>query len=161
MANPYVMVQSRAIPVEMSDAFDRTVVIALTTLLRNRYGPVGPVKAVLGQVGDWSTIGQTRTLKMVGGRMDEEFTMLDRPNTFGYTLSNITGQLWPLLSRVEGLWTFAPIGTGTNITWQWTAYPRFGLSTVAWPVLDLLWNGYARKAFDVLSDYLLAPQGIR
>ncbi|MET0703829.1 MAG: SRPBCC family protein, partial [Mycobacterium sp.] len=83
MANPYVMVQSRAIPVEMSDAFDRTVVIALTTLLRNRYGPVGPVKAVLGQVGDWSTIGQTRTLKMVGGRMDEEFTMLDRPNTFG------------------------------------------------------------------------------
>jgi hypothetical protein len=43
----------------------------------------------------------------------------------------------------------------------WTAYPRFPLSTVAWPVLDRVWNGYARKAFDVLSDELLAPQGIR
>ena len=67
MSHPHVMAQSRAIPVDLDRAFRRTLVIPLPTLFRHWYGPIGPIKAVLGQEGEWGIAGQTRTVTLAGG----------------------------------------------------------------------------------------------
>ena len=116
---PVVMEHSRAIPVDVATAFDRTLPIALPTLFRRWYGPIAPIKAVRDQTGEWNSVGQTRTVVQVGGgSMREELTLLDPPHRFGYTLSGITGPLAPLVDHIEGQWRFAPVGTGTRVTWH-------------------------------------------
>jgi hypothetical protein len=156
MSHPHVMAQSRAIPVDLDSAFHHTLVIPLPILFRHWYGPIGPIKAVLGQEGEWGIAGQTRTISLAGGgSMREELTLVDAPNAFGYNLTDITGPLASLLSRVEGRWSFTPVGTGTQVTWQWSVYPKSRFAGTAVPVLDRLWRGYARKALEVLSDELL------
>jgi hypothetical protein len=156
MPKPHVMTQSRAIPVDPESAFHRTLVTPLPGLFRRRYGPIAPVKAVLGQTGEWGTVGQTRTVTQVGGgTMREELTLVDPPRAFGYTLSGITGPLAPLVNHIEGLWSFTPVGTGTDITWRWEVYPKSSAATVAMPVFARLWRGFARQSLEVLSDEML------
>ncbi len=71
---------SRAYPVEVGHAFDRTIVHPLPELFRRRYGPLPPIKAVTGFTEPWSTVGQTRTIHLAdGGTMLEELTAVDRP----------------------------------------------------------------------------------
>jgi hypothetical protein len=150
------MTQYRAIPIDLDSAFHRTLVLPLPTLFRHWYGPIGPINAVLGQEGEWGIAGQTRTIILAGGgSMREELTLVDAPNGFGYTLTDITGPLAFLLSRVEGQWSFAQAGTGTRVTWQWSVYSKSRIAAMAVPVLDRLWGGYARKALEVLSDELV------
>jgi Polyketide cyclase / dehydrase and lipid transport len=152
------MAQSRAIPVDLDSAFHGTLVISIPTLFRHWYGPIGPVKAVLDQEGEWGIAGQTRTVILAGGgSMREELTLVEAPNAFGYTLTDIAGPLALLLSRVEGRWSFAQAGTGTRVTWQWSVYPKSRIAGAAVPVLDRLWRGYAGKALEVLSDELVQP----
>jgi hypothetical protein len=142
--------------VSQEDAFRGMLAMALPTVFRRWYGPIPPVKHVYDQAGEWGTVGQTRTIALVGGGTTrEELTALDPPNSFGYTLSNITGPLSSLISRVEGEWTFEPAGTGTKVTWRWTIHPRSGLSARALPVFGLLWRGYARQALEELSNQLV------
>lgn len=156
MPNPHVMASSRAIPVEVGTAFARTMPMPLPTVFRKRYGPIAPVKAVLNQDGDWGTVGQTRTVTQVGGgSMREELTRVDPPHAFGYTLSNITGPLAPLVDHIDGEWLFTPAGTGTEVTWRWTVYPKSGPAGAAMPVFARLWRGFARVSLETLSDELL------
>ena len=153
---PVVMEYSRAIPVDVATAFDRTLPIALPTLFRRWYGPISPIKEIRDQVGQWDSVGQTRTVVQVGGgRMREELTLLDRPHAFGYTLSAITGPLSPLVDHIEGQWRFAPVGTGTRVTWHWVVHPKSRASALAMPAFAALWRGYARQALEQLSDELL------
>lgn len=63
MTTPHLMEQSRAIPVDFGTAFGRTLAVSLPKIFRRRYGPIGPVKAVRDQTGDWTTVGQTRTVR--------------------------------------------------------------------------------------------------
>lgn len=150
------MSQSRAMPVDPEAAFRGTLAIPLPGLFKRWYGPIAPVKAVSGQTGEWGVIGQTRTVTQVGGgSMQEELTLVDAPRAFGYTLSGITGPLAPLVHHVEGMWTFAPAGTGTEVTWRWTVYPTSSATGFAMPAFARLWRGFARQALEVLSDELL------
>jgi hypothetical protein len=156
MPQPLVVEQSRAIPVTPDDAFRGTLPMPLPTLFRRWYGPIPPIRAVLDQTGEWETVGQTRTVNLVGGgSMREELTSVDAPRSFGYTLTDVKGPLAPLVSRVEGEWIFTPAGTGTEVTWRWTIHPRSALAARAMPVFGKVWRGYARQALEVLSEQLV------
>lgn len=154
---PRIMEHSRAIPVDVVTAFDRTLPMALPTLFSRWYGPIAPVREIRDQYGEWDRIGQTRTVVQVGGgSMREELTLLDRPNAFGYTLSQITGPLAPLVDHIDGEWRFVPAGTGTEVTWHWAVHPKSRAGAAVMPVFAALWRGYARQALERLSDELLA-----
>lgn len=156
MVKPHVMEQSRAIPVGVDTAFERTLSVSLPKIFSRRYGPIGPVTAVRDQTGDWTTAGQTRTVVQAGGgSMREELTVVDAPNVFGYTLSNLTGPLAPLVDHIDGKWLFAPIGTGTSVTWRWTVYPKSSTAALAMPAFGMLWRGFARQGLEELAGELL------
>lgn len=156
MRQPLVVGQSRAIPVSPADAFRRTAPIPLPSLFRRWYGPIPPIKEVRDQTGEWDAVGQSRTVLLAGGgSMREELTRFDPPHSFGYTLSDITGPLSPLVSAIDGEWVFDPAGTGTNVTWRWSIYPKSGLTRPALPVFGRIWRGYARQALEELSDQLV------
>lgn len=152
-----VVEQSRIIPVNVEAAFTGTLPLPLPTLFRHWYGPIPPIKAVRDQDGEWTAVGQTRTVLLKGGgSMDEQLTQVNLPHSFDYTLTGITGAMAPLASRVDGQWRFVPSGTGTEVSWQWTIHPRSALSAPALPVLGWLWRGYARGALKELSTLLPA-----
>ena len=147
--------ESRVVPVTAEVAFDGTVPVELPTLFRRWYGPIPPIKAVRGQTGEWDEVGKTRTVVLrAAGSMREELTSLDRPDSFGYTLTEITGALAPVIDRVEGLWSFEAASAGTQITWQWTVHPRSAAAAMLMPVFGRLWKGYARQSLDELSTLL-------
>lgn len=151
------MHQSRVIPVDVATAYERTLPIALPTLFSRWYGPIAPIKAVRDQSGDWSSIGQTRTVMQVGGgSMREELTQLDPPSSFGYTLSRIAGPLAPLVDHIDGQWRFAPAGTGTEVTWHWVVHPKSRAAAALMPAFAALWRGYARQALERLATELQA-----
>lgn len=156
MAKPLVVEQSRDIPVSTQDAFAITAPIPLPSLFRRWYGPIPPIKEVRDQSGAWDAAGQTRTVVLTGGgSMREALTSYDPPSSFGYTLTDVTGPLAPLVDHVEGLWSFRPVGTGTRVTWRWTIHPRSGLTAPALPVFGRLWKGYARQSLEELSRQLV------
>ncbi|HRD13900.1 MAG TPA: SRPBCC family protein, partial [Mycobacterium sp.] len=147
---------SRAIPISPDEAFAKTMPMPLPELFARWYGPIPPIKAVRGQVGEWAGVGQTRTIALVGGGgMRETLTSVDAPRSFGYTLSDVRGAMAPLIDHVEGQWLFTPHGTGTLVTWRWTLHPRSALSAPALPVFARIWRGYARQALETLSGHLV------
>ena len=140
---------SRAYPVEVEQAFDRTIGHPLPDLFRRRYGPLPPIKAVSGFTEPWSTVGQTRTIHLAdGGAMMEELTAVERPGLFAYRISDITGAM-------KGAWSLAAVGTGTRVTWSWEVEPASTASGYLMPVFGRLWAGYARQALENLEDLLL------
>ena len=156
MPRTVVVQQSRAIPVAVEDAFNRTLPLPLPEIFTHWYGPIPPIKAVREQSGDWDAAGQTRVVLMVGGgSAREELTHVDPPRSFKYTLSAIKGPLAALVGLVEGEWRFAPAGTGTEVTWQWVIHAKSGVTAPALPVLGRIWKGYARRALETLSDLLV------
>lgn len=125
-------------------------------IFRRWYGPIPPIKEVVDQTGEWSTPGQARVVKLVGGgSMREELTSIDPPKSFGYTLTELKGPLAPLVRQIEGEWTFAPAGDGTTVTWQWTIHPRSPLAAPLLPVFARIWKGYARQSLAELAARLL------
>lgn len=153
----YAVEQSRAIAVDVREAFDGTLPLPLPQLFRHWYGPIPPIKEVLGQTGAWEAVGQTRIVRLVGGgSMTEELTSVDSPRSFGYRLTEVTGPMAPLVRFVEGRWQFTPTATGTTVTWRWVIHPRSALAAPAMPVLGRLWKGYARRALDQLATLLEA-----
>ncbi|HEX5145033.1 MAG TPA: SRPBCC family protein [Mycobacterium sp.] len=158
MPTPRVMECSRAIPVEVQAAFSRTLPIPLPMIFNRRYGPIGPVTAVRDQSGEWGSVGQSRTVVQAGGTtLREELTRVDAPDVFGYRLSEVRGPLAPLVDHVEGEWQFDPVGTGTQVTWRWTVYPKSAVAALALPVFARIWQGFARQALERLSEELLSP----
>jgi Polyketide cyclase / dehydrase and lipid transport len=156
MTNTLVVDQSRTIPLGQKDVFRDMVAMPLPQLFRRWYGPIPPIKEVRGQTGDWDSVGQSRTVVLIGGgSMLEQLTQFDPPHSFGYTLSDINGPLSPLVGRVDGVWMFEPFGSGTNVTWRWTIHPRSGLTAPLLPVFGKLWKGYARQSLEELSKQLV------
>lgn len=148
--------QSRAIPVALEDAFVRTMPIPLPLICAQWYGIIPPIKEVRDQTGGWDAAGQTRTLLMVGGgRVREKLTSVDAPNSFAYTLSDISGPLAALVSSVDGKWSFAPAGTGTRVSWQWTLHPKSSATARLLPAFGKMWQGYARVVLEKLSAELV------
>ncbi|MEB4211962.1 SRPBCC family protein [Mycobacterium sp. 94-17] len=155
MAHSLVVDQSLVTPVAVTDAFHRTLPIPLPTLFARWYGPFPPIREVREQTGAWDAVGQTRVVHLVGGAtMREELTSVDPPHSFGYRLREFTGPMALLIDHVIGEWTFAPAGSGTDITWRWDIYPRSALTAWALPLLGRAWKGYARRALRDLSAEL-------
>src|SRR5262245_20108424 len=149
MARFVVVEQSRAIPVAVEDAFERTVPIPLTLICAHWYGLIPPIKGIRDQTGAWDAAGRTRIVEMVGGgSVREELPSVDPPRSFGYTLSGIKGPLAPLVGSVDGKWSFTPAGTGTKVTWQWTVHARSRMSAPLLPAFARMWKGYARGVLE-------------
>ena len=155
MSGPTVVEQSRAIPVEVDEAFAFTLPAPLTTLFNRRYLLLPPIAEVRDQSGPWDAVGRTRVVATAdGGTMREQLVAVDPPHSFGYLLGELTGPMRRLVDHIEGSWEFSSIGTGTLVTWRWTLYPtRAG--AVVLPVIARMWLGYARMALERLSDLLL------
>jgi Polyketide cyclase / dehydrase and lipid transport len=158
MVKAVAVEQSRAIPVDVQQAFDLTLPVPLTTIFRRRYAVLPPISEVRGQDGIWGETGQTRTVVTTdGGTMREQLVEVDPPHSFDYRLNNITGPMRPLVDSVDGRWEFTQAGTGTLVTWRWTLHPR-GFGSPFMPVFCRMWRSYARQALEELSDVLIAPE---
>jgi hypothetical protein len=144
------------VPVE--EAFDRTMAMPLPDLFRARYAAIPPIAEVRGQMGEWRDVGQTRTIVLQGpggGSLLETLVSVDRPSSFGYELTDIKGPMKPLVGRVEGRWSFAPAGTGTRVTWEWTVHPASSGAARAMGAFARMWQGSARLAFQALEEHLV------
>jgi hypothetical protein len=155
MVSTLAVEQSRVIPVSVEDAFAGTLPIPLTTIFSRWYGPIGPIKGVRDQTGQWGTVGQTRTVLLTpSGSFKEELTSLDPPHSFGYALTGVTGPLGLLVGRADGEWRFTPSGSATTVTWRWNIHAWSALTAPLLPVLGQLWKGYAGRSLETLSAQL-------
>jgi hypothetical protein len=146
---------SRAYPLEVEAAFDAVLALPLEMLFDKRYLAIPSIRATEGPA-DWSTVGQSRVIRLTGGgSMRERLTLVDRPRAFGYRLDEVTGPMKPLAEHIDGVWAFVPAGTGTRITWQWTAHPRSTASGSALPLFAKMWTGYARQALERIEGLLV------
>ena len=155
MARPVLTSYSRTFPSAPDSTFDAILPTPLPDLFHRTYGPIPPIASVDGQVGTWGTVGQQRTIHLAdGGTMHEELTSVDRPSSFGYTITDVTGRMKPLVARVDGLWTCAADGSGTKITWQWTITPASAIAARLMPIFCGLWRSYAARSFDTIGTLL-------
>jgi Polyketide cyclase / dehydrase and lipid transport len=155
MTRTLAVEQSRVIPVGVDAAFHGTLPLPLTTIFSHWYGPIGPIKEVRDQTGEWDAAGQTRVVMLTpSGSFREELTSLDPPHSFGYALTQITGPLGLLISRADGEWRFTASGSATQVSWRWNIHARSALTAPLLPVLGRLWNGYARQSLETLSALL-------
>src|SRR6478752_8272290 len=118
------LARSRTYPVSVEHAFDVVLPTPLPELFHRRYAALPPIREVRDQDGEWGTVGQTRTIVLADrGTMRETLTSVDRPGSFTYRISDISGPMKPLATSVEGRWTLDPAGTGVRVTWAWTLEP--------------------------------------
>lgn len=148
--------ESRTYPVTVDDAFTRVMAWPLPELFSRRYLAIPPIREVREAPASWDTVGQSRRIVTTdGGTMLETLTRVDPPSAFGYTITDLTGPLSPLVETIDGTWSFAPVGTGCRIGWTWDVHPRGTVGDVAMPLFGRLWNGYARQALARLEELLL------
>lgn len=150
--------ESRTFPLPVEEAFDRVLPLPLEELFVRRYGPIPAVRTTVleGSVDAWAEVGQRRVVEFAGpGAMCEELTVVDRPHRFGYVLTEISGPMKSLATRVEGTWSFDEVGTGVRITWAWTVHPAGRVGALAMPAFSKLWTGYARQSLARLEKLLL------
>ncbi|GAA1483046.1 SRPBCC family protein [Gordonia sinesedis] len=153
---------ARTIPVAVEQAFAETLTVSLPAIFRRWYGPIAPVSSADGPYDVWGTVGQTRVVRQVGGgSMREELVAVDAPRSFAYRLTDITGPLAPLVDHIDGRWDFAPVGTGTEITWTWRVFPTSRAASVTMPVFARLWRGFARQGLEDLAEVLLGRRSPR
>jgi hypothetical protein len=155
MARTLAVRQSRVVPVGVDAAFAGTLPIPLTTIFSRWYGPIGPIKEVRDQHGEWGTTGQTRTVMLSPtGSFREQLTRVDPPHAFGYALTDVTGPLGLLVGMAEGEWTFVPSGAATTISWSWNIHAASRVAGPLLPVLGRVWKGYARQSLATLAAEL-------
>jgi Polyketide cyclase / dehydrase and lipid transport len=151
MAKPIQVQQSRSCPVRIEQAFAVVLPAPLPGLFA-RYALLPPITQVCDQVGDWGTVGQSRTIVLSdGGTRRERLVSVTPPSEFSYRIDGFTGLNKALFAAVDGRWAFAPDGDGTRITWSWTIHPTSSLTALALPVVGLMWNGYARQALSRIA----------
>ncbi|MCU1399324.1 MAG: hypothetical protein JWN62_2433 [Acidimicrobiales bacterium] len=147
---------SRTFPVNVEDAYDAVLTTPLTDLFSRHYGVIARIKAVEDQEGEWGrAAGQTRTIRLADrGTMRETLTVIERPQRFGYTISDVTGAMKALIATADGTWRFEPAGTGARVTWRWDVTPT-NVGRLAMPLFSRLWLGYARQAMDRIEQILV------
>src|SRR6478735_5996779 len=147
---------SRTYPVPVERAFDQLLPTPLPALFSRRYAALPPVREVRDQDGEWGTVGQTRTIVLADrGTMRETLLSVDRPRSFGYRISDVSGPMKPLASSIDGLWTLEEAGTGVRVTWAWTLHPASSAAGLLMPAFARMWRGYARQVLDELERILV------
>jgi hypothetical protein len=148
-----------AAPIET--VFDVFRTIDLTSIMHG-YGPLPAVARVEDQTGAWSSVGESRIIRLADGHgMLETLTRVDPPEGFAYTLSNLTNVLRFLVHRFHGTWAFeeSPVEgeppTGpvlVNATWRYEFDVRSQLTRpLAWLILTLFWRPYMKGALECAS----------
>lgn len=149
------MERSRTYPVSPSDAFDWLLPAPLPMIFSRRYAVLPPISSTQ-ESGVWGTEGQTRKIFMAGGGfLTETLLTVRRPESFTYRLTEITGPTSLIANSIDGEWRFAPVGTGTRITWSWTVHPASKVAERGMPLFEKMWQGYARAALEQVEKNLL------
>ena len=158
MPEPLHVSHTGVVPGERGDVFARVLVEPLENIFRRRHLAIPPIRERRDQEGTWGTPGQTRTIVLAdGGTMRETLTVVDPPHRFGYTIDRVTGPMRPLVSTVQGTWSFAPEGeSATRITWEWLVQPRRFAGPAMVPFATM-WRGMAARAFDDLRALVAPP----
>lgn len=152
---PVELSASRTYPAGVARAFDAVLALPLPYLFAHRYAAIPPVTQVRDQ-GPWTSAGETRTIVLGdGGTILETLTEVERPDTFAYRLTDITGPMKPLATSIDGRFRFEHAGTGVRVTWSWSVHPRGRLGRAAMPVFARMWRPYARIALERLEDVLV------
>jgi hypothetical protein len=147
---------SRIFPAGVARTFDVVLSVPLPYLFEHRYAAIPPVKAVRDEPPAWGEVGQSRTIVLGdGGTILETITEVDRPNAFGYELTDISGPMKPLAASIDGRFAFEHAGTGVRVTWSWRIHPRGRLGSTAMPLFARMWRPYARTALDRLEAVLV------
>lgn len=109
---------SQLVRTDPERAFDQLIAMPLPTIFVNRYAAFPSIREVCDGPEVWGEVGQTRTIVLGDGKtLRETMTSLDRPNSFGYVLDELTGPLRPFVRTVQGRWTVTAEGEGARITW--------------------------------------------
>lgn len=132
-------------------AFEHIVPIDLSSIFTG-YGPLPAVTGTQDQVGEWDTVGQTRTVHLSDGSSAQEIlTGYDYANSFAYTVSGFTGSLRFLTTSANGVWWFESEHVGTtNIKWQYVFNARSVFAVpILWFIANVLWRRYMNKALSL------------
>ena len=147
---------SRTFPVTLEAAYAATLPVPLEQILGRRHLAIPAVTRV-DQDRPWGEqLGQQRVIHFSdGGSTTEVLTVLEAPHRFGYTLSDVSGPMKLLIGALDGLWSFAPDGAGTRITWSWEIRPTVP-GRLVMPAFAVMWRGMASRCFDRLGEHLTA-----
>jgi hypothetical protein len=158
MPKQVTMTASRTYPVPIETAFDAILPAPLEQVFARGYGPIPAIRGTEQvQPGPWGQNGYVRTIRMAdGGAVREELTRVDRPTAFGYTLSEVSGPMKFLASRVQGLWTFEPEDGGTRVTWEWIVHPASTFSAPLLPIFAMLWRQFAKRSLENIAGLMPA-----
>ena len=149
------LAESRHVPIGQADAFDRLIALPLPALFSHWHGPFPPIRETREAPPVWGSVGQTRRIVLADGATAlETLTSVDRPRSFGYTLTELTGALRLVVELVEGRWSVGEAAAGSVITWEWAVHPRGRIGAVMTPALSRFWHGYARKGLEQLEHSL-------
>lgn len=150
--------KSRVFATEQEHAYEVVLVAPLIDIFSRRFLAIAPIAKVSGQEGVWGQpVGQSRTIHLSdGATMLETLTAIEAPNRFQYTISDLSGPLKALVSRVDGTWAFAAVGSSTTITWSWDVTPKGRAGRLAMPMFAWMWSGYANRAMDQIQLLLVA-----
>lgn len=155
MPSPLTLRAARSIPVAVDVAYDAVLPMPLPRIFSRRYLALPPISEVRDQDGEWGTVGQSRTIVLADrGTMRETLTSVTPGASFGYDIVPLGGPLKPLVTRAQGLWSFAPAGAGVEVAWQWVVEPARAGALVM-PAFARMWQGYARQALEEVERALL------
>ena len=116
-----------------------------------KYGPLPGVVDVRGQVGDWSSVGKTRTLILSdGGSVIETLTDVSPLEFFGYNLSEFQGLFGKLVAGARAEWDFWEQDGGTGIRWSYSFTARPGAGFAVSLVVRLFWARYMARVLPVI-----------
>ncbi|MEI8256985.1 MAG: SRPBCC family protein, partial [Deltaproteobacteria bacterium] len=109
-------------------------------------GPIPGVRKAYVVGGGETRLGAVRRLVMTDGTpLDEEITAFEAPRKMAYTLKGFRGPLAAITERCEGQWVFSPLGSGTRVSWTFTAHLR---SPLVAPAAALVLKVFMKRAME-------------
>lgn len=150
--------KSQTFAATVEHAYDVVCTSPITEIFSRRFLAIAPIAEVTGQEGQWGReVGQTRTIRLSdGATMIETLTSIDRPNSFTYALSDLSGPLEKLVAGVDGRYSFERDGAGAKVTWQWVVTPKGIAGKLAMPAFAAMWSRYAARAMGQIQLLLIA-----
>jgi len=155
------------IPAPIETVFDVFLPIDLTAIMEG-VGPLPAVVAIEDQTGDWSSVGESRIIRLADGHgMLETLTAVERPHRFAYQISELTNALRFLVRRFKGEWRFesrSEVGGPEVVlaTWRYDFEVRSWLTRpLAWLIITRYWRPYMERALELASQRALEAEHCR
>jgi hypothetical protein len=150
--------------INILDAFCHVVPIDLTSIFTG-YGLLPAVIGTENQMGNWDTIGQTRTVNLSdGSSAKERLTQYQKSDYFSYVVSDFSGILGLLITSAVREWWFETGDLSPNSTvirWNYTFIPKSLIAIpILWMINKFLWAGYMRSVISNIQAQL-DPQAVK